>query len=126
MKHAIRNTTVLAALIVGSLAASLAATVSVPFAFQVRGVAFPAGQYEVKASTNHAFLTLQNKQYPAKQYTWVTHPNDANLQADTVLSFDETGSVPVLLSIQDLQWRTNHFSGNHKKGSDVEQASLGR
>lgn len=126
MKHAIRNTTVLAALIVGSLAASLAATVSVPFAFQVRGAAFPAGQYEVKASSNHAFLTLQNKQYPAKQYTWVAHPDDAKPQADTVLSFDETGSVPVLLSIQDLQWRTNNFSGSHTKGSKVEFASLGK
>ena len=125
MKHAIRNTTVLAALIFGSLAASLAATVSVPFAFQVGRVAFPSGQYEVKASTNHAFLTLQNKQHPARQYSWVAHP-DANLQGDTVLSFDETGSVPVLLSIQDLQWRTNTFSGSHKKGSEVAQGSLGK
>jgi hypothetical protein len=126
MKYTIRNTTVLAALIVGSWAASLAATVNVPFAFQAGGVEFPAGQYEVKASSNHAFLTLQSKQYPAKQYTWVAHPADPNPQADAVLSFDETGSVPVLLSIQNLQWRTNNFSVSHKKSSDIEQASLGK
>lgn len=124
MKLTMRSATILSALIFGSVAASHAANVNVPFDFEAVGVAFPAGQYEVNESLNHGFISLQSRQTPAKHILWVTHPGEPSKTGDVVLSFDRTGSTPILMSIQDSFHQTNGFSRTHAKGS-MHQQSLG-
>jgi len=115
MKYLTRSAAALSVLFVGLLAN--AETVEVPFAFDVQGARFPAGQYDVSSQSEHGFLFLQSKQYPSKHLAWVAHPSDAGNPHDTVLTFDETGSVAVLKSIQNLQWQTGDLTRTHVKGS---------
>ena len=121
MRHLARMTAVLSVLLLGLLSASRAETVNVPFAFQARGISFPAGQYEVRAQSNHGFLALQSKEYPQKQIFWLLQPHDAIKDGGTVLSFDKTGAVPVLKSIQNQDWRTNEVWSSDKRGPALGQ-----
>lgn len=121
MRHPMRNSAVLSVLLLGLLSVSRAETVNVPFAFEAMGKSFPAGQYEVRAQSNHGFLALQSREYPAKQVFWLLHPHDAIKPGGTVLSFDRTGAVPVLKGIQNEDWQTNAFWSSDKKGPAVGQ-----
>jgi len=121
MRHPVRNSAVFAVLLLGVLSAARAETVDVPFAFQARGVSFPAGKYEVRAQANHGYLSLQSRAHPEKQILWLTHPHDAITPGGTVLSFDKTGAVPVLKCIQNLDWRTNEEWSTDKRGPALGQ-----
>ena len=121
MKHAKRNIAALSVFILGSLAASYAATVNVPFAFEAKGISFPAGRYSVSESSNHGFVTLQSKDNPAKQFTWVAHPDNSDGDDRVVLSFDRGDSGTVLTRIRLAQLRTSRLSNAQKTISAEKQ-----
>ncbi|HWZ11649.1 MAG TPA: hypothetical protein VNX22_00760 [Acidobacteriaceae bacterium] len=123
MKPTILAMAVLSVLIAGSVTAAQAQTwnVNVPFAFEARGVSFPAGHYEVSEVSNRGFLILRGKEDPAKQFIWVAHPNEANSKTDAVLTFVKTGSFAVLTSIEDPQVHTNAFRRAQAKDVAIVQ-----
>ena len=117
MRHLTRVTAGVAVLLFGFSSASRAETVNIPFAFQARGLSFPAGHYEVREQLNRGFLALQSREHPGKQILWLLEPHDAVRPGATVLSFDKTGAVPVLKCIQNELWRTREEGSADKKGA---------
>ncbi len=78
-----------------------AATVNVPFAFDVAGRNCPAGTYSVEQNRfGNNFVTLRSED-ARNSFTWVAGPGDANPSDQRiVLTFGELGQTHVLKSVQ--------------------------
>jgi opacity protein-like surface antigen len=77
------------------------AKVNIPFNFETRGVAYPAGTYVATLDKNRNVLTLQNVQEPTESLLWIVSPADETaISAPMVLDFDGLGNTYHLRTVQ--------------------------
>jgi hypothetical protein len=77
-------------------------TVIVPFNFESRGKAFPAGTYRVESAVNHSALTLSSKTDTKMSLTWIASPAEvgANLSTLSLKFATKTDGTHTLHSIR--------------------------
>jgi hypothetical protein len=89
----------MAAIVVGTSAASAESTVKVPFAFKVGNKICPAGEYVVQNGFNHNLVSLSNREANVN-FSWVSMPADPNGNSKATLSFDQVDGTPLLKTVQ--------------------------
>src|ERR1700677_4998528 len=116
-----------AALCASAAFAADQAKVTIPFNFETKGVAFPAGTYTATLDMNRNVLHLQNMQEPSDSLMWVVSPADETaISARIVLNFDGLGNTYKLRTVQlgsRITPRLDAPSKHHDAGSFVASVS---
>ena len=89
----------MAAIVVGTSAASAESTVKVPFEFKVGNKVCPAGEYVIQGGFNHNLVMLKNRD-ASVNFAWVSMPADPNGNFKATLRFDQVGDTQLLKSVQ--------------------------
>jgi hypothetical protein len=98
------------------IASAAAATVHVPFNFNISGKTLPAGDYFVSRTLDNGFVTLQTADYK-QAYTWyLTQDGEKSLGSLVTLRFDEKDGGYALRSVQYANLTTVRLD---KKVSEV-------
>jgi hypothetical protein len=103
------------------------AVVKIPFNFETRGVAYPAGTYNVALDLNRNVLTMQNTQEPKESILWVVAPADERAITTALLvKFDDLGGTHQLRTVQygpRITPRLDAPAKRHDAGSFVTTVS---
>jgi hypothetical protein len=103
------------------------ARVNIPFNFETRGVAYPAGTYTATLDMNRNVLMLRNLQEPKQSILWVVSPaDDRTIPAPLIVKFDDLGTTHLLRTVQlgpRITPRLDAPAKRHDAGSFVTAVS---
>jgi hypothetical protein len=125
MSAILRRFAGLVALFLAASTYSHATTVEVPFTFEANGMQLPAGSYDVNLDVHHRYVIVSSKEYAAKQFIVFVRSTQPNTLGSMMLSFDQTGTVPVLRQIRDVEWSTPDISHTSSKALTEKRLSSG-
>jgi hypothetical protein len=103
-----------------------AATVRVPFNFNINGKVLPAGNYSVTRDLKGEFLTLRSEDYKSA-YTWYALRGDGG-QSDpkVTLRFDESDGQYALRNVEFNALTTPRLDKHFSERSTMRIISAGR